>query len=336
MHELLFNAGGKTDSGARHRNEDLIVIESDLGLYAVFDGMGGEGKGELAARLASDALVEYIRRRAGSKQFSRRELLEAGIAAASEGVFHAARQVPAGRKMGTTIVACLTQPTGVVIGHVGDSRAYLLRDGSLAALTRDHSLTQEFIDTGRLSPARRVSTWQRHLLTRYLGLPVVKAEMLDMSLEVSDRLLLCSDGLYGCVPPEFFQAVLQESDTAQAVSHRLVDQALKGHHVTDNVSVVVLDVWGKFYPGTVRRDGPTDGDDELGAATPRDAASSTGSVSHSGELGAPSEAVTSKRRRGGRPAVLDVVGRKFGRLTVLARDGNPPLWRCRCTCGESG
>ena len=191
---------GETHRGkVRSSNQDLLILEPGLGLYAVLDGMGGAKAGERAAQVAREAIIGFVRAHGASKRYTRRELLEFAIDAAASAVYTAGAEQVDCEGMGTTVVACLAiEPDGIVIGHAGDSRAYLVRDGNLRALTRDHTLVQEFIDAGSMSPEQGEQSSIKHVLTRNLGAENgVKAEMLEQVLVPSDRLLLCSDGQIG-------------------------------------------------------------------------------------------------------------------------------------------
>lgn len=143
-------AGGETHRGhIRETNQDVILVEPDLGLYAVLDGMGGARARDVAARIAGEEIAASIRRMSRTRRRSPRRALELALHTAAVEVFMAAEQQLAYRGMGTTVVACLVvEPTHVVIGHAGDSRAYLLRDGRLRALTRDHTVAQRLVDAG--------------------------------------------------------------------------------------------------------------------------------------------------------------------------------------------
>jgi len=131
--------------------------------------------------------------------------------------------------MGTTVAACLVvDPTRAVIGHAGDSRVYLSRDGCMQLLTCDHTIAQEMIDAGRLTPADAELTQYKHILTRNLGVEQgVRAELVEMPLQVGDRLLLCTDGLYGCAAPDAIQTVLASRDVLQATARALVDLGIE-------------------------------------------------------------------------------------------------------------
>lgn len=240
---MQVSAVGETHCGGRENNEDAIILEPELGLYAVLDGMGGAAAGEVAAQLASEALVAFTRKHAPSGRYTRRELLEFAIDEAAALVHNAARDRPGCGGMGTTIVAgLLTESATIVIGHAGDSRAYLLRHGRLRRLTRDHTLVQELIDAGELPPKASEWTFINHVLTRNLGDKLgVQAEMLELDLQAGDRLLLCSDGLSGCVPIEALQRILGSSHEPQSTALALIELALNSGRATDNISAVVLD-----------------------------------------------------------------------------------------------
>lgn len=235
---------GETHRGkVRPSNQDLLIVEPELGLYAVLDGMGGAKAGERAAQVARETLIGFIRAHGASKRYTRRELLEFAIDAAASAVFTAGAEQVDCEGMGTTIVACLAgEPGCIVIGHAGDSRAYLLREGGLRALTRDHTLVQEFIDSGSMTPEQGEQSPIRHVLSRNLGAENgVKADMLEQAIEPGDRLLLCSDGLYGGASPEEVCRVLESRHPPAQIASQLIELALSGLAV-DNISAIVIDV----------------------------------------------------------------------------------------------
>jgi serine/threonine protein phosphatase PrpC len=233
---------GRTHSGGRADNQDVLVVEPSLGLYGVLDGMGGYAGGEIAAQIGGETLVDFIRRHRSTKRFTPCDLVESAINAASAEVHAASKVRPKCESMGTTVAACLVvDPTCVVIGHAGDSRVYLSRGGRLRLLTRDHTLAQELIDKGQMSPELAETMHYQHVLTRNLGLEEsAQAELLEMSLHVGDRLLLSSDGLHGCVAPETIQHVLVSSAAPEPAAHSLIELALSSDQLSDNVSAVVL------------------------------------------------------------------------------------------------
>jgi serine/threonine protein phosphatase PrpC len=220
-------AGGETHCGhVRESNQDVIIVEPALGLYAVLDGMGGANAGDIAARMAAQEIVAFIRRKCHIRRYSPRQLLELALHTAAVQVFAAANQRLDYRGMGTTVVACLVvDPALAVIAHAGDSRAYLLRDGLLTVLTRDHTAAP-------------------HKLTRNLGREYgVLPDLRELALKPGDRLLLCSDGLYGGAPMSAIRRVLGSSSVPERVAHQLVARVLKGE-ASDNVSAVVIAVDG--------------------------------------------------------------------------------------------
>jgi protein phosphatase len=235
-------------AGASHRgrvrvnNEDVIIAEPDIGLYAVLDGMGGAAAGEVAARLAGAKIAEFVRAHPAAAEFKTRELLELALDEAAVAVFTAARNNADFIGMGTTAVAFLAvDSTRFVIGHAGDSRAYRLRRGHLQALTRDHTIAQEYVNAGRMKAEDLDESPLRNILTRNLGEQLgVLPEMLESQFEPGDRLLLCSDGLYSEVPAALIGRALDARDPPEQVAGKLLDLALE-RGARDNVSVVVID-----------------------------------------------------------------------------------------------
>ena len=253
--------GGETHRGhVREDNQDVILVESDLGLYAVLDGMGGANAGDVAARTAGQAIAACIRKKSRIRRRSPRQLLELALHTANVEVFTSAQQRPDYRGMGTTVVACLVvDPTRVVIGHAGDSRAYLLRDEELVALTRDHTVAQYLVDAGALSLHEMERSPDKHRLTRNLGHAYgVRLDVLEQTLKPGDRLLLCSDGLYGGTSVDSIRRVLASRDAPEQAAHNLVELVLRGT-ASDNISAIVLAVeGGQVRAAKDRRPSPTE------------------------------------------------------------------------------
>jgi protein phosphatase len=232
---------GDTHIGkVRTTNEDALILEPRLGLYAVLDGMGGASAGDVAAKLARDTIREFILHR--RMTLAPRELLDAAISAGSTAVFLAAQHQTERQGMGTTVVACLVvDPGHVVIGHVGDSRAYLLRGGRLQALTRDHTVVQELLNRGVLSADEAERHPYKNVLSRNLGgRAETQVDTVEVAIQPGDRLLLCSDGLYGFASGEAIQYLLGSGDAPAHVARDLIELALRGGG-GDNVSAVVLE-----------------------------------------------------------------------------------------------
>jgi serine/threonine protein phosphatase PrpC len=193
--------------------------------------------------MASQEIAASVRKMARIRRRSPRNALELALDTAAVEVFMAAEARLDYHGMGTTVVACLViEPTHVVIGHAGDSRAYLLRDGKLGALTRDHTVAQRLVDAGALRADEMESSAQRHLLTRNLGREYgVGPDVLELKLERGDRLLLRSDGLYGGAPLGSIRRVLGSREAPTRVARRLIELALRGG-AADNISAIVLAV----------------------------------------------------------------------------------------------
>ncbi len=178
-------------------------------------------------------------------------MLECALRFASTNVFEAAKTRPDYRRMGTVAVACLVvDPTRAVIAHVGDSRAYLLRDGKLARLTRDHIAWIKIAESNRLRSNRRRGT---PVFTQCLGARRVHPDIIEVMFKPGDRLLLCSDGLHGYTPTRSSRRVLAGEGTPEQLAHRLIELALRGE-APDNVSAVVVSTGdGAANPGSGRR-----------------------------------------------------------------------------------
>jgi protein phosphatase len=234
------SAGDSHIGKVRTTNEDALIVEPRLGLYAVLDGMGGASAGDVASQLARDAIRDFVHQRRAA--LPPRELLEAAIVAASAAVFGESQRHRDRHGMGTTVVACLVADAQrVVIGHVGDSRAYLWRDGRLQTLTRDHTIVEELVERGLLSAEEAERHPYKNVLSRNLGAkPETRVDCVDVELRPGDRLLLCSDGLYGYASAEAIQYVVGSGDAAEHVARDLIELALRGGG-GDNVSALVIE-----------------------------------------------------------------------------------------------
>ena len=232
---------GDTNVGMlRTTNEDSLIVDPVHNLYAVFDGMGGANAGDIASQMARDVIREFVAQHHHS--LHPRALLESAIQAGTAAVWNAAQSNRERHGMGTTVVACLViDPGHVVIGHVGDSRAYVLRGGRLQALTRDHTIVEELVDRGLLSLEEADRHPYKNVLSRNLGArPETRIDLIELELQPGDRLLLCSDGLYGYAAAEAIQYVLGSGDAPDHVARDLIDLALRGGG-GDNVSTIVIE-----------------------------------------------------------------------------------------------
>src|SRR3954447_20302248 len=227
--------GAATDVGrVREGNEDGYLVDEAMDLVAVADGMGGHRAGEVASATALEALRASI---------NSGQPLRQSIEDANEAVFTKSQTDARLRGMGTTLTAGTLVAGGtLLVGHVGDSRAYLLHDGELRQLTIDHSLVEELVRDGKLTVDEAAVHPQRSIITRALGVDAtVEVDVYPVELTPGDRLLLCSDGLTGMVQPDDIAAVLRrESDPTRAAA-QLVDAA-NAAGGEDNITVVVVAV----------------------------------------------------------------------------------------------
>jgi hypothetical protein len=187
-------------------------------------------------------------------------LLEGAILGACAAVYEAGMRQKELHGMGTTAVACLVvDPKHVVIGHVGDSRAYLLRAGRLQCLTKDHTIVEELVERGLLSAEEAERHPYKNILSRNLGSrPDTRVDLLELTLEAGDRLLLCSDGLYGYASAEAIQYILGSGDAPEHVARDLIELALRGGG-GDNVTTIVIEAAAAARTSTqvVRTSGAT-------------------------------------------------------------------------------
>jgi protein phosphatase len=233
---------GLTDVGLRREaNEDAYLVDVERGLFAVADGMGGHAAGEVASRLAIETLASGLESGASDSEEEMRRSLTAVIQAANERIAREIRARESLRGMGTTVVAALCRGTRLVVAHVGDSRAYLVRDGLIERLTRDHSWVNEQVQMGILSEEEAQRHPFRNVITRALGsAEPVAVDTVSRALKGGDILLLCSDGLNGLVLDEvILERVLAASGDLEKAARSLVDAA-NAAGGDDNVTVVLL------------------------------------------------------------------------------------------------
>lgn len=236
---ITLEAAALTDVGkVRTSNEDAYGHCLDAGVFAVCDGMGGAAAGEVASRIAVDALIERLC--AATSREDRRKTLEESIAAANRLVYAQAEKNAALQGMGTTLVAASIQDGEALIGHVGDSRCYLFRAGQLTRETNDHSLVDEQVRLGNMTQADAERSPLRNVITRAIGTQKsVDAEIAELALESGDILLLCSDGLTREVPEDRIASILRGPGTLEQLCRQLIDAANEaGSH--DNVTAILI------------------------------------------------------------------------------------------------
>src|SRR5919205_1444724 len=223
-----------TDTGRKRRhNEDVYVVDPPI--FAIADGMGGANAGEVAAALAAEAL---------RGEGGRGENAVVGlIQEANRRVYQRAIEDAAASGMGTTMTVALLEDGRVRIGHVGDSRAYLIRDGELSQLTDDHSLVGELVRSGKLTPEDAESHPQRSVITRVLGTdPEVDVDTITVETRKGDLFLLCSDGLYSMVGNDrILELVERHRGDLDAMAKTLV-RAANRVGGDDNITVVAFEI----------------------------------------------------------------------------------------------
>jgi protein phosphatase len=226
---LAAYAGGTDPGRRRRRNEDSYVIDPPL--FAVADGMGGAQAGEVASKLAAGAVKE------------RGADVESLIQEANRRVHQRSLEDPNTSGMGTTLTVAEVEDGVVSIGHVGDSRAYLVRDGNLEQLTEDHSLVGELMRTGKLSAEEAETHPQRSMITRALGTdPNVDVDIFSVEPRTGDLFLLCSDGLTSMVDDrEILRVVEEKRGDLDGLVKALIKAANKGGG-EDNITVIAFEI----------------------------------------------------------------------------------------------
>ncbi len=242
---MTFRFQAATHCGmVRHNNEDALAFDEALQIAVLADGMGGYKAGEVASRMAADHVLQQVGQwltGAGSEPELAllQPALEAALEAANRAIFQAAQADPDCAGMGTTVVLAAFQPSRVVLAHLGDSRCYRLRQHLLEPLTRDHSLLQEQLDAGLLTPQQAAASGSRNLVTRALGIEdMVQPEIHEFSVQDGDLYLLCSDGLNDMLGDDEIAAVLDTTRSLAEKAAALIALA-NAHGGRDNVSVLL-------------------------------------------------------------------------------------------------
>ena len=229
--------GSRTDVGCvREQNEDSLIVRPPL--FVVADGMGGHAAGEVASEIAVSTIGELAPEHADAEALGR------AVEEANRDIINAAIAGKGREGMGTTVTAAILERNHLVIAQVGDSRAYLLHNGELTQLTRDHSLMANMIEAGQITPEEARFHPNRSVITRALGNdPDTVPDLYEINVEDGDRLLLCSDGLYSMLEDDEIAAVMRRVSDPQRCASMLVNGAIAaGGH--DNVTVIVADAEG--------------------------------------------------------------------------------------------
>ncbi len=243
---MIYEICAETDPGlARDNNEDAIAFDLSTGLCILADGMGGYNAGEVASGMAT-AFIESEMSRwlaqagldANSKEVKR--ALEICVQNANHSIFNAANSNPQYTGMGTTLVVGVFQAGRLVLGHIGDSRCYRLRGDTFEQITKDHSLLQEQIEAGLITPEQALTSANKNLVTRALG--VEDAVLLDVTehrVDAGDIYVMCSDGLSDMVRDEALADIMLSRATLEQKCTNLISAA-NANGGRDNISVLLV------------------------------------------------------------------------------------------------
>ena len=243
-----------TDTGReRNNNEDAVALDEDARLVALADGMGGYNAGEVASSMVTSFIKTELGRwlLEATDQASDAEVrraMEICVDNANRAIFNAANSNPQYAGMGTTLVLAVFRQGRLMLGHIGDSRAYRLRGGRMTQITHDHSLLQEQIDSGLITQEQAAFSSNKNLVTRAVG--VEDTVLLETHLHdvlPGDTYLLCSDGLSDMLDDESIAQVLMGAETLPEAAAALVDAANEAGG-KDNISVVLARVAGPAGP----------------------------------------------------------------------------------------
>jgi protein phosphatase len=253
VERVQYFAAAKSDVGRkRPGNEDSFCVAPGLGLFVVADGMGGHAAGEVASRLAVDTILEWMTRYLQGEDLAmvgppvttcsrQANYLLSSIRLANRIILDASQGRPEYAGMGTTVASVLAMNDSVALAHVGDSRIYRIRDGQIVQLSRDHSLVQQQVEHGIMSPEEAHDSQYRHLITRALGLKEsVEVDLVEEPARPGDVLLLCSDGLSDLLDDEEISAIVRgQVDNLEKACQALVDRAnYKGGD--DNITALLI------------------------------------------------------------------------------------------------
>ena len=249
---MEIKAYGLTHVGRqRQHNEDSYLVADEAKLFLVADGMGGHAAGEIASRIAVDSISEFILHtkeddgtwpHAYDEHFKRStNRLMAAVRLANTRVLEAMRKDARLRGMGTTVVACLADGETMSVAHVGDSRAYMIRNNQLQRITNDHSWVFEQVQAGMLTEAEAEKHPLRNVITRALGGALqVTPDASEIEVKEGDVFLLCSDGLTGMVPEDEIREIVDKNtDDLEKACQVLIDTANERGGL-DNVTAILV------------------------------------------------------------------------------------------------
>lgn len=243
---ITYEICARTDTGlVRKNNEDAIAFDAACGLCLLADGMGGYNAGEVASGMAVTFInaelggwLQQSGRQASAKDV--RRAMEISVENANHSIFNAAHTHRDYAGMGTTLVVAVVQDNRLLLGHIGDSRCYRLRGQTLEQITKDHSLLQEQIDSGLITPEQALASFNKNLITRAVGVEdAVQLECNEFRVLPGDLYMMCSDGLSDMVDHPQLALILLGQQTLDDKSRQLIEAANAGGG-RDNISVVLM------------------------------------------------------------------------------------------------
>jgi PPM family protein phosphatase len=244
-----------TDIGLhREQNEDIVASNLSIGLLLLADGMGGYRAGEVASEIAALTITADMTERMMQKRgvlemgfWTARDMLASAVAHANKAIYEISQNEPTCEGMGTTLVACVFTDNQVVVGHIGDSRLYLLRERQLTQITQDHSLLQAQLDAGLISAEEAKVSVHKNLVTRALGVdPEVELEIQEIEVNLGDVFLLCSDGLTDSIEDSEIKTLLSEAHQNPEHAAAKLIKAANVAGGKDNISVIIAVVMDDF------------------------------------------------------------------------------------------
>ena len=254
FHDMKIRYAGLTDVGMkRAHNEDNFYLLAEENLYVVADGMGGHASGEVASKIAVETLADFYIDTAKDREMTwpykedkaltyDQNRLATGIKLANRRVFEQSQTEARLRGMGTTVVSLVCGSTGSYVAHVGDSRCYRVRGGTITQLTEDHSLLNDYLKVHKLSADEIQHFPHKNVIVRALGMKeVVGVDLVKLSPEVGDLYILCSDGLSGMVAdPQILECVQAGAPNLEKICQSLIDAANANGGV-DNITAVLVE-----------------------------------------------------------------------------------------------
>lgn len=233
--------GYKTDIGKiREHNEDYLIVDKTISLFIIGDGMGGRQGGEVASEVGVKTICSFIRDSVRANNDNIPSIIHQAFHVANRIIYTKAFQEPDLNGMGTTIVLALCHNDKIYIAHVGDSRAYLIQNEKIKQLTQDHSITGELLKAGKITEEEANKHHLRNFLTKALGTKeIVKPDIISISLQEGDLILLCTDGLTDMLKNKEIKDIILNSNNPQKTCEKLIFTANKNGG-KDNTTIILI------------------------------------------------------------------------------------------------